>query len=92
MRPRRNCGQVYHISKGEMECLIKYGISYSLFLQYNYECVDSSNRMEPTRNLIWGVNADRTNVSNSLYYVNVYLLPYEQYEAHMNAKVASLPV
>ena len=90
MRPRRNCGQVYHISRGRMRCLIEYGIC-SLFLRYIYGRVDSSNRMKPIRSLVWRVNANCNNVSTP-FIMLIYLLPYEHYGTHMNAKVASLPV
>ena len=43
MRPRRNCGHVYHISKG--------GMDVSLNIE-NDECVNSPSRMEPTGSLI----------------------------------------
>jgi hypothetical protein len=68
---------------------------YSLFLCKNDECFNSPSTMEPMRSLIWRVNDyTRINEKSSEYsdsfHVNVYLLPSEPYETHMNVKMESL--
>jgi hypothetical protein len=47
--------------------------------------------MKSTRNIIWRMNERSHKFCKNYYHVYVYLLPYEHYEAHVNAKVESLP-
>jgi hypothetical protein len=81
MRPRRNCCQVYHISKGGW--IVSLNMGYVIHFSYTTMMnvfVRSLSKMEPARSLIWRANKNHTNVLTPCIYDNVYLLPYD----HMN--------
>jgi hypothetical protein len=81
MRPRRNCCQVYHISKGGW--IVSLNMGYVIHFSYTTMMnvfVRSLSKMEPLRSLIWRANKNHTNVLTPCIDDNVYLLPYD----HMN--------